>query len=160
MSNIVHLPVSALLFLILLTVLASGCAPEQPRNRPAEASTPAPGETPSPGSTKRNQFTASDSTIGVAKGEEFTIILDSNPTTGYSWRLAQPLDGKILALVGSEYLQPTPSGKTPIVGAGGKDLWVFKALAQGNAEISLEYVRAWEKESRPAQTAAFKVVVR
>jgi len=98
--------------------------------------------------------------IEVAKGEEFTIVLDSNPTTGYSWRLARPLDEDILMLIGSEYLQPTPSSKTPVMGAGGRELWVFRALSPGNVEISLEYVRAWEKGSRPAESAAFRVVVR
>jgi len=160
MSDLVHLAASILPFLVLLTVLVSGCAPEKPRRRPTRASAPAPGKPPSPGSTGRRQFTTSDSVIEVAKGEEFTIVLNSNPTTGYSWRLAQPLDEGILMLVGNEYLQATPSGKTPVMGAGGREVWSFRALSPGDAEISLEYVRAWEKESRPAESAVFKVVVR
>lgn len=160
MSDLVHLPASMLLFFALLTVLVCGCAPERPQRRPARASTPTPGKPASPGGTGRKQFAVSDSVIEVAKGEEFTIVLDSNPTTGYSWRLARPLDEDILMLIGSEYLQPTPSSKTPVMGAGGREVWSFRALSPGQAEISLEYVRAWEKGSRPAESAAFRVVVR
>jgi len=94
--------------------------------------------------------------IAAQAGKEFTVELVSNPTTGYSWRLAKPLDEKILKFVGKEYF----GKKTKLVGAGGREVWTFRALAKGKAKIELEYVRDWEKKPVPADTAGFKVIIK
>jgi inhibitor of cysteine peptidase len=93
--------------------------------------------------------------IEVRVGEEFVIILKANPTTGYQWQLAQPLDEGKVELVGSEY--KAPEGDR--VGAGGTEVWTFKAVGAGKTTIALEYVRPWEKDAPPAETRAFTVVI-
>lgn len=94
--------------------------------------------------------------IEVPVGKTFSVTLDSNPTTGYRWQLAKPLDEAILKVVGSEYKKPA----TKLVGAGGKEVWVFKAVAKGQASIQMRYVRPWEKDVGPAKEATFTVIAR
>jgi len=93
--------------------------------------------------------------IKIRTGNKITILLDSNPTTGYSWRLAQPLDERVLKLIDSKYQAP----QTHLIGAGGKELWIFEATGSGKAEISFQYVRPWEKDVPPVKQETFTVVV-
>jgi len=98
----------------------------------------------------------STSMIETKVGQEFNITLDSNQSTGYGWQLAEPLDESILQLVGSEYEPPEGGG----IGAGGQDLWTFKAVGEGETEIGLKYVRPWEEDGVPAKERTFTVTVR
>ena len=85
--------------------------------------------------------------ITVKAGQEFKISLASNPTTGYGWQFAKHPDAKLLKLLGSEF-KPAQS---KLVGAGGTQVWTFKALAPGKTPLALNYVRAWEKNTpRPS----------
>ena len=103
--------------------------------------------------SKNRIYTDPESAIHAKVSEEFSIILDANPTTGYQWQLANPFDEKILKLIGSDYKAP----KTKRVGAGGKEIWTFKALAAGQTTISFKYVRSWEKDKEPGKSIAFAV---
>ncbi len=94
--------------------------------------------------------------IEVEVGQEFAITLKSNPTTGYRWRFAEPLDREILELVGSEFEGPGAG----FVGAGGEEVWTFRAMRQGKTVVSLEYVRPWEKGTPPAEIRTFTVLIR
>jgi len=99
--------------------------------------------------------------IEVEAGLEFAIVLKSNPTTGYSWQLAEPLDEDIVELVSSEFEKKTPeAGEEEIVGAPGEEVWTFEAIGEGNTEIELEYVRPWETDTPPEETKTFEVEVK
>lgn len=89
-------------------------------------------------------------------GEQFTLTLESTPTTGYSWQLAEPLNERIVQLVGSDY---TPA-RTDRVGAGGAETWTFLAVNKGSAKIALKYARPWEKDKPPVEEKSFLVKVR
>ncbi|MDY0039216.1 MAG: protease inhibitor I42 family protein [Desulforhabdus sp.] len=93
--------------------------------------------------------------IQASPGEEFAITLQSNPTTGYRWELAAPLEEEVVKLVGNVYQSP----ETKLIGAGGQEVWTFKAVGQGEIIIQMKYVRPWEKDIPPVQTKQFKVVV-
>lgn len=92
----------------------------------------------------------------VKVGQKFTVTLSSNRTTGYGWQLAMPLDEAVVKLVGSEYEAPV----TQKVGAGGQEVWTFRATGPGKAEISLSYVRPWEKDLPPANAKTYTVTVK
>ena len=82
--------------------------------------------------------------IGVMAGKTFTVSLESNPTTGYSW---QPeFDSEYLELVGSEF-----KSDSALMGASGIETFEFKALKQGETEITMIYKRPWENESLEKQ---------
>ncbi|MCK8600813.1 protease inhibitor I42 family protein [Desulfoferrobacter suflitae] len=92
----------------------------------------------------------------VDEGEQFSVSLDSNPTTGYHWELAEPLDERVVRLIGDVYQGP----ETKLVGAGGKEVWTFRAVGTGEATIAMKYVRPWQKDVPPEKTAQFAVTVR
>jgi inhibitor of cysteine peptidase len=95
-------------------------------------------------------------TMNLTVGQTHTIALTSNPTTGYRWQLAGPIDERIIKLVSSEYKRPD----SRLVGAGGQELWKFQAVGKGNTNIVMTYVRPWEKDEKAARTASFSVVVK
>jgi predicted secreted protein len=94
--------------------------------------------------------------ISVSSGENFTIILESNPTTGYSWHLDRNLDGSIVKFSGSKYVLP----ESNLDGAPGKEVLMFTAVNRGTTTISMHYSRSWEKIEQPAKTAIFTVIVK
>ncbi|MCC7519701.1 MAG: protease inhibitor I42 family protein [Verrucomicrobiae bacterium] len=104
----------------------------------------------------QTRFTDSSQPIEVVGGQSFEIVLESNPTTGYSWTLAKRLVNRVVTLAGNEY-RPKDSSLT---GASGLEIWTFVARHEGATTISLAYRRPWEKEQTPAKVCTFRVVVR
>jgi inhibitor of cysteine peptidase len=96
-------------------------------------------------------------TIHVLPGKTICVKLKANHTTGYSWSLAA-VDKSVLEVgeEGEYESDPHPEG---MVGVGGNEVWSFKAIAAGETEISLVYVRPWEKDEPPAMTFNLKVIV-
>ena len=82
--------------------------------------------------------------IQVAAGDEFAIELTGNPTTGYTWQVR--VDSQQLELLGQEF---EPGGEG--VGAGGCEVFRFRALVGGETEIDCEYRRPWDRESRDSR---------
>jgi len=95
--------------------------------------------------------------IAATAGKEFTVTIESNPTTGYSWQLAKPLDEKIIKLVANRYDAPGRGGR---VGQGGREVWTFKAVAAGKTVVEMKYVRVWEKDKPPVRVACYNVEVK
>ena len=90
--------------------------------------------------------------ITVQNGEQFTIALTANPTTGYSWAAEDNDDVK---QVSSKQLQ---SNSMP--GAGGTQVITFEATAKGSTTLVLNYARPFEQDRPPAETEKFPVTVR
>jgi predicted secreted protein len=40
------------------------------------------------------------------------------------------------------------------------EVWTFEAVGEGETEISMAYVRSWEKDVEPAQSKTLKVTVK
>ena len=93
-------------------------------------------------------------TINTSVDQEFTIALDSNPTTGYEWQVSH--DANMLSLVEDRY-EPDEKAKG-LVGAGGTQYYCFKALKKGSTEVILIYKRPWEEET--ARDMVFKVNIK
>jgi predicted secreted protein len=94
--------------------------------------------------------------VMTEEGKEFTVRLGANRTTGYQWRPANPIDERFVKLVRSEY---TPFDANQ-VGGGGEETWTFLGTGRGDTEITMEYVRPWEKNQPAVKTATIKVSVR
>ena len=92
----------------------------------------------------------------VAAGQEFTVTMESNPSTGYLWRLAQTPDPAVVKSLGMKFESPSRKG---LIGAPGKEVWTFRAEGPVEALIHLEYVRPWEKGTAPARTHTVQVTV-
>jgi predicted secreted protein len=93
--------------------------------------------------------------IEAVVGRDFVIALGSNPSTGYSWRLARPLP-RMLKLQDKKYIAAEPQ----LIGGGGTEEWTFRPVRSGKATIVFEYVRPWEKEASPVKQRRFFIVVK
>jgi predicted secreted protein len=106
-------------------------------------------------STIDTAFTNPLDLVRTRVGETFVIVLDANPTTGYSWSVVDSAGSRI-ANVGSAFLRPE-SGR---VGAGGKQILLFRATSPGAAALTFRYVRPFDSATfAGAKTAVFHVVV-
>jgi inhibitor of cysteine peptidase len=94
-------------------------------------------------------------TVQVSRGGEVRVTLDANATTGYSWTLAR-IDPGVLERTQQEYVAP----QTSRVGAGGREVWRFKARSAGTTPLRLEYRRPWEKDTAAARVFEVTVTVR
>lgn len=98
------------------------------------------------------------STIQLALGGQLIVALVSNPTTGFSWSVGETSDAA-LVLQGEPRYAPAGS-TTPVVGAGGTEVFTFKAEEPGTANLVLEYKRAFEPDVAPEQTFSVTVEIR
>ncbi len=95
----------------------------------------------------------SDNVVSV--GQCFKVVLNSNPSTGYSWELVQP-DSDILSLGGSDYVAPEKN----VAGAPGKQVFYFRAERVGEQTLNFECRRSWEERKLKAlQAVSFKFKV-
>jgi inhibitor of cysteine peptidase len=101
-------------------------------------------------------FAADPKPIAVEPGQKFSIDLEANHTTGYSWQLVKPLDEKQVKLLTVEYKQSKPG----LIGAGGHEVWSFNAVMEGRTEIQMKYVRPWETNVPPARSTNVLVIVK
>lgn len=96
-------------------------------------------------------------TIGAHIGDTIKVTLPSNPTTGFRWELANISSTAMLAQDGeSEYVLP----ESTAIGAGGQEIWSFKALKRGTVSVSLVYSQSWEGGTKGAWTFTGDVTVR
>jgi predicted secreted protein len=86
---------------------------------------------------------ADASRVTTNPGRQFSITLDSNPTTGYQWKLAKPVTGTCVALVTNEFVRP----KSKMTGAPGKEVWKFKALSRGRLRSNCSMCGPGTRES-------------
>jgi len=95
--------------------------------------------------------------LHLEKGDTFTVLLVSNPTTGYLWKFGTPLyDETVMILRGDKYIRP----EEQLAGAPGKRSLTFLAEGSGRTGLKLVYVRPWEKNQPPAQEFNLMVIVK
>lgn len=92
------------------------------------------------------------STVNV--GDLFRVTIDSNPTTGYSWK--PKFDSSVLEFVTSTYVATDAN----IVGGGGTERFDFRALkVSSQTDIVFDYTRSWETGVAPAERRTFRMIV-
>lgn len=100
----------------------------------AACGAPTPQATPNPAAGNTRPALSDPATpIEVAAGETFHIVVVSNPSTGYHWEFTGELDLNVVEFVSNEYTADEPV----MPGSGGVDVWTFKAVAPGEAQITL-----------------------
>ncbi|HLH25933.1 MAG TPA: protease inhibitor I42 family protein [Chloroflexota bacterium] len=93
--------------------------------------------------------------IAATVGVPFSITLDANPTTGYSWELATPLDANVVDLLQHTYQRNGPARP----GAGGTAIWTFEPLCTGFTTIVLRYSRPWEPNDPSDRQVAYDIYI-
>ncbi|OFW66423.1 MAG: hypothetical protein A2Z12_05185 [Actinobacteria bacterium RBG_16_68_21] len=91
--------------------------------------------------------------IEVKVGESFTVVLEGNPTTGYSWQV-EGVDEAILSVGEPDY-----KSDSDLVGSGGTFTFTFTALSAGESQVRLGYSRPWESVA-PLQSFTLNVTAR
>lgn len=85
----------------------------------------------------------------VGAGQDVTIQLNENPTTGYRWSLDVEPAGAV-DVADSGY---TPEGAAP--GAAGKREFHLRTKAPGTIHLHLKLGRAWQGEGSVVQRCEF-----
>lgn len=149
-----------ILTLVFLVLAASGTAywalkktPTSPATMPTVTPTKRPTASPTPSPSLPDQ-TGDLKTIHTKVNENFFVVLETNPTTGYQWDVN--FSENYIKLVNRDYTSAAPTG---ILGAGGQETFTFQAIKSGETEIVFSYLRPWEKEKEPEKTVVYSVIV-
>jgi inhibitor of cysteine peptidase len=108
------------------------------------------------GSANEVNLDANDngSQVELQADQTLVISLEGNPTTGYTWEVAE-VDEGVLRQVGEMEFEPQDTGD---VGVGGVQILRFEAVNSGQTDLDLVYHRSWEDEE-PLKTFSVQVVV-
>lgn len=95
------------------------------------------------------------STVTLRVGDALDVVLEGNPTTGYTWEMA-PGAGSLLKQEGEPEFKP----HSRAIGSGGVFTLRFKAIRQGEAQLKLIYHRTFEPNVPPLPAFEVRLVVR
>ena len=98
------------------------------------------------------------SQVELEQGRILVVTLKSNPTTGYGWEVAE-IQESILEQMGEAEFKQSETVGPPLVGAGGWEIFRFKAISAGQMTLQLIYHRPWEEGVEPLKTFSIQVVV-
>ena len=93
--------------------------------------------------------------VDIEEGQIVTIALESNPSTGYRWEVAE-LREDILRKVGETEFEV----ESIVPGTPGRETLRFKAVGTGQTTLRLVYHRAWQKGVDPLRTFSVQIVAR
>ena len=121
-----------------------------------------PGQAAGPAGATCEQFGSTPSitqsrTIDV--GADLTVVLCSNPSTGFAWDEPQIADAALIEVVDRSYQGPD-QGALPIVGAAGGDVLTVRGVEPGTTTLSLRYGQPWEGGAQGEWTYRLEVTVR
>jgi inhibitor of cysteine peptidase len=92
--------------------------------------------------------------VELKSDQTLVISLEGNPTTGYTWEVAE-VDEGVLRQVGEMEFETQDTGD---VGVGGVQILRFEAVNSGQTDLELVYHRSWEDEE-PLKTFSVQVTV-
>jgi len=88
------------------------------------------------------------------KGKTATIVLDENPTTGYTWAIS--VDNESVVSMKSDKFYEENSD---LVGSGGVHEYVFEAMGPGTATITFSLGQQWDGGEKDNKVQKYKVTV-
>jgi inhibitor of cysteine peptidase len=96
--------------------------------------------------------------IEVRQGDEITLRLPENPTTGYRWHIDRA-DGIVEQEVAQQQVDSHASDLNTPFGRGGIREFRFRAQVPGSGRLELKHWREWEGEGSVTKrfTADIKV---
>jgi inhibitor of cysteine peptidase len=95
--------------------------------------------------------------VELELGKLLVVTLESNPSTGYRWELIENNES-VLKQFGQVEYKPSDTSDSPMVGAGGWEIFRFKAVSTGQMTLELVYHRTWE-DVEPLKTFSVQVIV-
>jgi len=158
-----------LVMAIMLPLFVIGCTQAELKTQPTPSNVPAlnGGEEAKTIEISTDEFAAQNhivKDIELKYPGSLIVSLGSNPTTGFSWEedaaIAMLLKGEmVLEQVSHEYVEPQ-EGDEPIMGAPGKDVWVFDTKATGTTTVKFTYSRPWEGGEKGEWTLRIDVTIK
>jgi inhibitor of cysteine peptidase len=100
----------------------------------------------------------SGATAVISAGDLLDARLESNPTTGYGWEVVD-VDESILEQQEEPDYVASQGEPLPVMGAGGYQVFHFKANQAGETTLKMVYRRSWETGVEPIHTFELTVVV-
>ena len=94
-----------------------------------------------------------DLTIETKNGENFSVILEANLTTGYEWMV--DFDSAYVELIDKKYVPVFPE----LIGSGGEEIFEFLAKKSGTIEITFFYSRPWES-IQPIEKRGYEIIIK
>ena len=94
----------------------------------------------------------------LRQGDQLTVTLSTNPTTGYSWGVVDRSQGLLKQVGESRVVQS--SHRPGMVGVGGRQVWTFLAVATGKTTLGFSYARSWERGVAPVRMIGWPVTIR
>ncbi|MGZ4947422.1 MAG: protease inhibitor I42 family protein [Halobacteriota archaeon] len=102
--------------------------------------------------------TASNVTQGnaalVSQGQNFTIQLQSNPSTGFDWQPSY--DNSTFTLVNRAFASSASTSNATIAGAGGTDVFTFQGTKPGTSVITFNNIGP---ENEATNSTTYTVVI-
>jgi inhibitor of cysteine peptidase len=134
-----YFAVAAISLLCIAAIMTAGCTGKEQTPMTEKPTVPTPEGTAVQVGHLVITEEQNNATIPVQVGNQITLMLPENPTTGYTWNLTLT---KGLNQTGDLY---APSDRTgTLVGSGGTHVWQITVEGTGNQEISGIYKRSWE----------------
>ena len=94
---------------------------------------------------------ADGKSVNLRVGQQFTIVLQENPTTGFRWQFVE--NGKPVVQLDRDFFKASSRQ----LGAGGLHEWLFHAASSGQVTITMKLARAWNQN---ASARSFSVRLR
>lgn len=91
-------------------------------------------------------------TVVVSFNSDFSVNLESNPSTGFAWEILD-IDSSIIRFNGKTF-----QAQDSLPGSGGVEHFVFKPVKKGKSLLKLGYLRSWE--GRNSITDSFSVFIK
>jgi predicted secreted protein len=92
--------------------------------------------------------------VSAKKDEPIQIVLEGNPTTGYTWKV-EDVAPLVVAVNGA----PQFVSAGAALGGSGKFTIDLTAIARGQTNLRLVYLRPSEKDTPPVKTFAIMITV-
>lgn len=94
--------------------------------------------------------------ITLAVKDEFKIVLEANPSTGYQWEIDPDASGTgVVDPVGEASFE----SESDLPGSGGKQTFTFEATGDGSVLLRLRYWRSFEPDATPLRMFEVNVTV-
>ena len=103
--------------------------------------------------------------VEMQVGETVSVILDGNPTTGYTWELVEPIPAMSPVFVSVNLLEEkerectAAESENPCCGAPRPTSVKMTGVHAGHLRFSVQYHRAWEQGVPPMRVQTFVVTV-
>lgn len=148
-----------LVIVLLLPLLVIGCKTEEPTS---------PSVPPLNGGQKAvtieittDEFMSNKhitKSVDLIAPGSLIVTLGSNKTTGYQWaENAVNSNPAVIEQESHNYVAPT---NTAVVGAPGKEVWVFNSLKAGTATLTMSYSRPFDATTKDEWTLTLNVTVK